>query len=187
MCLTSGLTLPCNINSIGGNEDTLYLIPCDWLDNPAFTVLGNGELSAIAINLIASGGVTGFYQFGVKRDSLGYRGEFAGEAPNLYLEQTVTLTVPKMDQTSRNAIQQLLKCNCGLLAIVVDNNCKQWTLGVSYNEDCSKFVCRGLQVAAATSEQTGADPTADPNEYTVTLTGIAFELAREYSGVIPLA
>lgn len=187
MCLTQGLTLNCNINSIGGIENKLYLIPCNWLDAAAFTVAGDGSLSAIAIDLVASGGVTGLYVFDIQEDSGGYRGEFAGEAPNLYIEQTVTATVPKMDQTSRNALQQLLKCRCGLVGIVVDNNCKQWVLGMYYNEECSKFVCRGLQVAAGTSEQTGADPTADLNEYTVTLTATNFELAREYTGVIPQA
>lgn len=187
MCLTQGLTLPCNINSIGGTEDKLYLLPCDWLQDPPFTLEANGALSSVAIDLIKSSGVAGFYEFDIKRDSGGYRGEFAGEAPNLYLEQTVTLSIPKMDQATRNSIQQLLKCNCGLVGIVVDNNCKQWVLGVSYNEECSKFICRGLQVAAGTSEQTGADPTADLNEYTVTLTAVAFELAREYEGVIPTA
>ena len=187
MCLSQGLTLDCDENSIAGTENKIYLIPCNWLDDPAFTVGVNGELSALAIDIVKSGGVTGAYVFDIQEDSGGYRGEFAGESNKLFVEQTVTVTIPKMQQSSRNSIQQLLKCRCGLVGIVVDNNCKQWVLGVHYNEDCNKFICRGLRVAAGTGEQTGTDPTADSNEYNVTLTATVFELAREYEGTIPEA
>ena len=187
MCLTQGLTKNCAEPNQAGTEDKLYLIPAQWLDEPAFTVDPNGSLSAISIDLVASGGVTGFYSYDLRRDANGYRGELAGEQPNLYIEQTVTAIIDKMNQDTRNVIQEWLDCRCGLVAIVVDNNCKQWVLGVSYNAACAKFQIRGLRVAAGSAEQTGVDPTADQNQYEVTLTTNSFELAREYSGVIPLA
>ena len=187
MCLTQGLTLSCELKANAGLRDSIYLIPANWLDDPAFTVGVNGELSALAVDLVASGGATGGYNFDLKRDSNGYGGEFAGEAPNLYVEQTVTLVIPKLQQAHRNIIMEWAKCNCGLVGIVKDRNGKQFVLGVSYDDDSAEFDIRGLRVAAGTAENTGIDPTADQNEYTITLTATVFELAREYSGVPPTA
>jgi hypothetical protein len=187
MCLTQGLTLSCSLKSTAGVKDKIYLVPVEWLDDPAFTVGVSGDLSALAIDLVASGGVTGAYEYDLKRDANGYSGEFAGESPNLYVEQTVTLVIPKMQQEHRNIIMEWTKCYCGLVGIVCDRNGKQWVLGVSYNEDTATFDYRGLRVAAGTAENTGIDPTADQNEYTITLSSTVFELAREYTGAIPTA
>lgn len=186
MSLTQGLELSCNLRSTAGLEECIYLAPCDWLDDPAFTIAGDGALSDIAIDVAKSGGPTGLYKFDLKRNANGYTGEAGGSVDNIFFTQTVTLVIPKMAQASRNAIMEMLSCRCGLIGIVVDNNCKQWVLGFQYDEDCSKEKCKGLRVDAGTSETTGIDETADQNEYTVTLTAIVRELAREYTTVIPV-
>ena len=161
-------------------------MPIDWLDTPPFTVAVDGSLSAIAVDVVASGGPTGFYEFDLKRDANGYRGEFAGEQPNLYIEQTVTAVIPKMEQERRNAVMEMMTCNCGMLAMVKDNNCKVWVLGIYYDTACSEFVQRGLRLAAGSAEQTGVDPTADFSQYEITLTTTVWELAREYTDAIPV-
>lgn len=187
MCLTQGLTDDCNAkNAAGVQENQVYLIPKEWLNADPFTVAGDGTLSAISIDLVASGGLTGLFQFAFKKDANGYRGEASGESPNIFFEQTVTLVKDKMNQATRNSIMELVDCGCGMVAILVDNNCKQWVLGVTYRAECTAFICKGLRYAAGSAEQTGIDPTADNNQYEITLTGLSWELAREYTGVIPV-
>jgi hypothetical protein len=184
MCLTAGLTLPCDLSSSAGIQDGLYLMPCTWLDTAGTTISASGDIDAIAIDLVASGGATGFYKFDLKHDANGYTGELDGTSPNYFFTQTVTAVIPKMATATRAKLMEIITCNCGLIGIVVDNNCVQWVLGLSFK--CG-VVCRGLRVASGTTETTGIDPTADNNEYTVTLTSTVNELARELTAAIPLA
>ena len=185
MCLTAGLALDCNLKSVAGINDKLYLMPCSWLDTAGTTVGAGGDITAIAIDLVASGGETGFFILELKHDANGYTGELDGVPPNIYITQTVTAVIPKMDAARRAVLMEIINCNCGLIGIVVDNNCNQWALGLDYS--CAEWNCRGLRVASGTTETTGIDPTADSNEYTLTLTATVFELAREVSATIPLA
>jgi hypothetical protein len=181
MCLTQGTTTNCNEKSVAGITDKIYLANCEDMDFSGWTVGASGEISAIAVQV---GG--GFFEYQIKHDSGGYTGEFDGEAPNLFLNQTVTLILSGLSQERRNVIMEMVNCNCGMVGIVEDNNCKQWVLGVTYFESCTEWKCRGLRVATGTTETTGIDPTADQNEYTITLTATVFELARQFTGTVPL-
>jgi hypothetical protein len=181
MCLTQGLTTNCDQKSVAGITDKIYLATCQDMDFTGWVVGVSGEITTLAVDVAG-----GFYEYEIKHDSGGYTGEFDGEAPNLYLTQTVTIVLSKLDQERRNVIMEMVNCNCGMVAVVEDNNCKKWVLGVNYNETCSEWKCRGLRVASGTTETTGIDPTADQNEYTITLTATVFELAREFTGTVPL-
>ena len=138
--------MPCALKSVAGVNDCIYLLPCEWLDPAGTTVTANGDIDAIAIDTVASGGVTGFYKFDLKHDANGYTGELDGTAPNFFVTQTVTVVIPKMDTATRKALQEIIDCNCGLIGVVVDNNCKQWALGLDYS--CAEWNCRGLRAAS---------------------------------------
>jgi hypothetical protein len=182
MCLTQGLAANCNERSNAGTIDKIYLMNCEDADFAGWVLGATGDISTLAVQV---GG--GFFEYDIKRDSGGYTGEFDGDPPNLFLTQTVTLIIPGMSSAKREVLMEWLNCNCGMIGIVQDNNCRQWVLGVNYNATCTDWQCRGLRVASGTTETTGIDPTADQNEYTVTLTATVFELAREYTGAsIPM-
>lgn len=187
MCLTQGNILDCDFFNQAGGENKLYLMPCSWLDLTGFTIAAGGDVSGITVDVVASGGVTGFYVFDLETDRNGLVEEVGGTKPNTFITQTVTAVIPKMTQGHRNVLEEWRNCRCGMVGVFVDNNCVAWLLGMSYNVDCDKWVCNGLRVEPGSLRQTGIDPTADANENIYTLTATVYELARELTATIPTA
>lgn len=81
--------------------------------------------------------------------------------------QTLTFIEPGLNPLTARLLEDLNTCCC-YHAIVKDNNGKLHYLGISYFKDSNTWASEDMRTGEG-SGNTGADPTADSNEYTESL------------------
>jgi hypothetical protein len=88
---------------------------------------------------------------------------------NINVAQQISFVLPVMDKATHKNLRSIFECACGLIAIVKDNTGKFHMAGIStYPGSPVTFEAEQMRTGESTAN-TGADPTADSNEYVVVL------------------
>lgn len=172
MALT-GFVRACGENVGGGLR--LYLI--EAADAGAFTLGVGSEYASTTPNATA---VYKEYEF--KEDTLNFEETVQTENGVTSVNKTVTFYVDKMDQLSRDMVEEIKAASlCGLVAIIEDNNNEFWVVGYS-----ERFgVRRPLRLADGTVSQLGTALT-DQNGRTIVLACQDAEHSRTFTGTVPV-
>lgn len=118
---------------------------------------------------------TGFTRLDFEKDTAFLEQTNTRNGYNINTTQTLSMIFPIMSCDLRWRLRSIFNCACGVVAIVKDNNNQLMVVGIDTFEN-GDWVEEGTwePIELKTGESTGntgADPTADRNEYLVTLTG----------------
>lgn len=166
-----------------------WVAPCDSISDLTFDADG-------AITAIAAVATEGFVPvefarnvafFNQAKTSINNRGALTN------VQQTFSFNLDVMNPTARKQLRAINSCCC-LLVIVKDNTGQFHFLGISHDPGATPGTTDTYQVEYMTtgegSGNTGADPTADVNEYIETMLANVSFYAPFYTGLesaIPLA
>jgi len=93
---------------------------------------------------------------------------------------TLEFNILKMSSTSRAALQELVDASdCGVIAIVEDNNATKWVVGYSENH----LKARALELKSGVL--TSGKKLTDMNGTTITLESEDIDLMRVFTGTVP--
>lgn len=160
---------PCENNSGGAYK--LYIADVASVTSATLT---SGEWSAITMN-----GVAVFYEYECEQDTIEFRENVTRENYSTRVDHEIEFYLPKMSTLQRNAIQELIDNSiCGILAIVVDSNEKQWFVGYSDNFGSA----RPLKLVSDTT--TTGKAFSDNNGSTILLRSTDNEKSRVFTGTV---
>lgn len=166
-----GYNKVCGARSGGGNR--LYLALTSEVED--FT-LGSEDYSAVSMI-----DTNVFHEYEFERDTFELKFDDTRENGAFKSVATIEVMLPKLSQTSRDAIQELAdNSDCGLIAIAEDANGTMWVVG--YTEKHKKK--RPLELA--TNAGTTGKALTDANGDTLTLTCEAGEKFRTFTGTVPV-
>jgi hypothetical protein len=166
--IDQGYSLDCRNASIGGIKE-LWI-----LGDSGHTI--SGLTTSITDEITGFSGAGTWYKFELVKQSSSFTEEILVNdvAQSVTFQPTVTLSLPKLDQSLRNLFFDLVKQN-ELYIIVKDNNERFWAVAWS----------NGAMVTTA-SQQTGQQYN-DLNGISITMTGGEPNPAREIDVVTTLA
>ena len=160
-----------------GGVSSLYLAKVT--DVEAFTLGTAADITKFATVAMANGAFFQKYEF--QRDTVEYKESSVRENGSYKVTKSLEFMLPKMDQNSRDVVEEIaVESNCGLIAIVVDNNGLSWVVGYTVKHKKDK------PLELATGEATTGKALTDANGETVILTVEDTEKARTFTGVIPI-
>lgn len=155
MCLTSSIALACN-NDTGGIA-TIYLaqkVDADGIAS-AFTFATTPN----APNVTAVNVGLDWVKIDLSgRETLSQQATSPRNDNNSY-SQNIAFQFSGFSQTTAADLYDLNDCNCGYLAIVVDNNGRSFLYGVNYYKTSGTYINRGIYPAAADAYNSGANAT----------------------------
>jgi hypothetical protein len=156
--INAGIAKDCS-NNIGGISK-IYITDFESVDT---LTVGTGE----TITTITMVGGRTFYEYQFNRNTATFTENAVVNVENgsLFYDQTVTLRIPKREQTKRDKLALLTQKD--LAVIVLDQNGKYWYPGE----------LNGVYLSEMPSESGTAK--GDFNGYTITLKGEELEGARE--------
>lgn len=172
-CLTSGFLINCtNLSSVGG-------ISAIWLanrDEVASITETNGDVTVVTMT---SGDVFFPVQFVPNTAAYNETGEPTANGFSFLFNKEITFSLSRLDLASRNFVQKLAGCACGLVVIFTDQNGNSFISGFEANDALRAFRIN----ADATTTGTAL---ADSNEVVVTLSVSSREKAKLFTGVVPV-
>ena len=172
MAITSGRAKVCA--AISGGVKTIYL--ADAVNVTSFT-LGTSDYTDVTMESTEI-----FYKFEYDQDTAEFR-ENSERSDNggVITTQELEFFFKGMTTTDRDAIEDIIESStCGIIAIVEDQDGILWTLG--YSEKQLKE--RPLEMASVAT-LTGK-LFSDAKGSTIILNATTNELAREFTGTVPL-
>lgn len=124
-------------------------------------------------DIAGTGGTSTVYTFAVEKETSSFTEAINASIPNgtVFYQQDLNLVFHKLQQSTRNQIR-LLAQNTNLKVVVETNNGSYWYLGENF----------GMTLSAGSAETGTAY--GDRNGYTITLTGLEREPAKELDGTI---
>ena len=121
-CLTAGITISCDSGGCSGGLANIWLANVD--DIASITVSGNGEISAIT--MVAT---KVFYNFNFQDQQASFTESVVVENCVKSVDQVLEFTVPCRNSELTQAIEELMGCCCGLVAIFEDMQGITWLIG----------------------------------------------------------
>jgi hypothetical protein len=175
-CLTPGLTINC-ANSCAGGVARFWVASKEDIASLNIT---SGEVDVITMVATKK-----FYKFEPYQETANFTETGERANCNTVITQTLVAIFPCHALTTREAIQDLQDCCCGLVVIHEENNGSRWlwgapkeltTLGISYPAQLTNF------------ETVTGTAINDQNQSTITLTsrGTVQALPVKVSVVIPV-
>lgn len=140
----------------------LWLASADSVS--AFTIGTDGEITAVTM---VSTEV--FFNIPFEKNTGSFTEASARVKSNVNVTQTITVILPVLDIAARKALRPVFECACGLIAIVKDNSGKFHVAGINTYPGLTPAWDSAEMRTGDSEFTTGADPTADSNEVTVTL------------------
>lgn len=141
-----------------------------------FTIDSDEQVTAIA--MVAD---SVFTQFVFEKDTAFFNQTVTRNKNNVNVAQQLSMVFPIMDAAKRKAITRLMNCSCGVTAIIKDSTGRYHVAGISLFYNPTTAAVSGSQTEQLRSGEstgnTGADPSADANEYVVVLEGNTSVLA----------
>lgn len=171
--LTQGLTLSCADKSTKGSIRAIYIANSD--DLTSYT-LGADEYASVT--MVAT---KVFYKFEFRKDTAEFREEVTVENGVKLVTQEIEFFEPCMEQAKRDLLACLCE-GCGF-QVLVELACNPGApFVVGYSEDTLKE--RDIEVVSISG--TSGKAISDGSGYTVTLGTTATEMARTFTGVVPV-
>jgi hypothetical protein len=167
MCLQAALDKACDAIKTGGVSELHF---ANWADYVSVTEDVDGKVTAITMQP-----ATVFYEFNAKANSIQFVEDFTNEG-GFQATQTLTQVWESFDQTQRNQIMDMAACNCGMICIHKENTGKRYIWGYKKTEEAYLF----------TGNRDSGTAKSDTNQVTPVVQALATELAREFTGVIPV-
>lgn len=171
-CVTANYLKNCAFKTVGGINE-IYIQSSDSVDS----VTGGGGTPVTGVTM---NGTEVFNRFQFQNNEATFT-EVPGE--NGVITQTLTFNVRGRSQELRNAIQELIDCQCGLTIIHRENAGAAGTDGTYYI-----WGFKASEEATFPAGDGGTSGTAksDPNQETITLTAEATAKADTFTGTIPV-
>jgi|GEM_PF-3411281 len=121
------------------------------------------QLDCLALNEV------GWISFEFQKDTAFFNQEKSRNGDNVFVTQTLSFNESIMNPTTRKALKVLNGC-CSLHIVVLDNSGKYHYAGISVFEN-GDWQSEDMNTGDGTGN-TGADSTADQNEYIETITAV---------------
>lgn len=171
MALTTGIAAVCQAWNGGGEK--LYL--ADKADVTSFTLVG-GIYTAVTM---ASGKV--FKEYAFYDDTFDWKEDSNRntESGTTMIKNTLEMFIQGKSQTLRDAIEEVIgSSTCGVIAILEDNNDTKWVIGYGErNKRALKMSTGAGTIGKKLDDMVGT---------TITLTNDTVELARTFTGTVPV-
>lgn len=167
-CISIGRLKNCNTQAAAGLS-RLWLADATEVDS--FTTAG----TAGAVDTITMVGTSVFYEFEFLADT----GQLLEEGDNtngIIVTQTINSVFKGKTQEDRNSVEEMYKCNCGLVAIVEDANGQKWFLGYIKNREV-KLLSFSADTGTALGEQ---------SQVALVLQAITTEPALLFEATVPV-
>ena len=166
-CLTSGLPKVCDVVKSGGSS-SLHL--ADRTEVVSLTIDGEGIVTAITMVATKL-----FFKFEFAANSAQFIEDGNNEG-GLQVTQTFNQIWESFDQAQRNKLEEMAKCNCGMVAIHRENTGKTFLWGFDETEE----------VYLLTFLRDSGTAKSDTNQVAPVLQALATSIAREFTGTIPV-
>ena len=181
MALTQGISLNCGARS--GGVKNLWLGNREDIATAGFTLSGE-QYSAVTMEATKV-----FYKFEFDQDSAEHRHNGSRENKSGLVNHEIEFFLGKLSEETRFAMQQIMDTsNCGLIAIVEDNNNEFWVYGYSENHK-SKSDNPGRPLELLSGNGASGKVFTDATGATVILTAANNQYPRTWSageGGIPV-
>ena len=176
-CLTTGITVDCSTSCCSGGVNRIYLAKLDDVD----TVTRGTADEVTAITM--TGGTAVFYEIVPLEFTSNFNQSGTLENNNFSNDITLDFTIPCLDDTNRQRIQEILNCCCGMAVVVELISGQTWCVIAKTNADLDlKFG----KVKARSIEFTSGAALADANQIVVTLGAFSSKLAVEFGTTVPV-
>lgn len=110
-----------------------------------------------------------FYRVDIEKNTGFFNQTVSRIKSNINVAQQISFVLPVMDKATHKNLRSIFDCACGLIAIIKDNTGKFHFAGIStYPGSPVTWEAEQMRTGESTAN-TGADPTADSNEYVITL------------------
>lgn len=173
--ITQGVTIVCEDRNRRGGIAKLFLVNVDEI--ASFTPGGGPDHEYTDVVMSPTAAI--FFEFQFEEFEAEHTSETTAERGAPVITHTIDAHIPKMEKVKAGALQAAVD-SCKVVAIYENFNGNKFVIG--FDEILKdKSALRG-----AVSEGSGR-AMEDPNGYTLTLIGKSGELAREFTGTIPLA
>lgn len=172
--LTNNIVLTCDDENRRGGIRKMWLANKTNIDS--FTA-GVGVHTYTAVTMDTTADL--FYEVQAEFETTSYTSEGSIENGSALKATTVTARLPKLEKTKALAIQQLFE-SCKVVMIMSDYNSKAFVIG--YDEFLKLDGALKVNVTEGLEEGLQGN-----NGYTLTFTGKAAEVAREYTGTISVS
>jgi len=160
-----------------GGATALYL--AEVKDVTAFTLGATVDAKKWATVAMKTG--TFFKKYEFEKNTVEFKESTARENGSTKVTKTIEFMLPKMSQESRDTVEEIMiASNCGLVAIVEDNNSQKWVVGYTVKHKKDK------PLELQTSEATTGKAITDANGDTVILIAEDTERSRTFTGTVPL-
>jgi hypothetical protein len=169
-CLTAGITVDCNTSCCSGGVNRIFLAKLEDIDT--VTRAADDAISAITMQVGAV-----FYEIVPLEFTSNFNQSVTVENNNVTNDITLDFTIPCVDDTVRERLQEILNCCCGM-AIIVELT-SGYTIGVIAQTDGNLDLKFG-KVKPRSMEFTSGAALSDPNQIIVTLGAFSNKLAVEF-------
>lgn len=181
MTLNQGVVLNCGPRS--GGVKSLWLANRTDIATAGFTLSGE-QYSAVTMEASKV-----FFKFEFDQDSAEHRHPGSRENKSSKVDHVVEFVLGKLSEETRFALQQLMDAsNCGMIAIIEDNNDEFWVYGYS-EKHRAKSDNPGRPLEVLTAEGASGKVFTDASAATVILSVANSEFPRTWSageGGIPV-
>lgn len=175
MCLVTPISIGACPKGRAGIS-VMWATACEHVTDLTF----DADRQITAITMDAANADATFKKIEFEKNTAFFTQEKTRVKSNVNVAQTISFIEPLMTNTNRNALEDLNDCCC-LHAIVKDNIGNYHYAGISFNATTDEWESEDLKTGDG-SGNTGADPTADSNEFLETLTANASFYAPYFAG-----
>lgn len=170
-----GFTKVCTDRS--GGVSSLYLAKVTDVDEFTLGTL----LDAKKFTAVTMLGDAVFAKYEFYKDTVEFKESTSRENGSTKVTKSLEFMLPKMSQETRDVVEEIAAAsNCGLIAIVVDNNGAKWVVGYTVKHGKDK------PLELATAEGTTGKALSDANGETIILTVDDTEKSRTFTGTVPV-
>lgn len=178
-CLTEGISVDCSVSCCSGGVNRIWIAKLDDIDT--VTRGTADEVTAIAMVVGPPAGV--FYEIVPLEFTSNFNQSGTLENNNFSNDITLDFTIPCLDDATRQRIQEILNCCCGMAIVVELISGQTWCVIAKTDADLDlKFG----KVKARSIEFTSGAALADANQIVVTLGAFSSKLAVEFQPTVPV-
>jgi len=182
-CIEDNLLNNCDENPIGGLFGKLYLADASGIDG-AFTLGVNGEIDSISMQTTPDPAY--FHEFDIVENQNNYtEDQQRTDSQAVVNNASLVFVVAGRTQSARNILQKLNRC-CQVVAIHTEGSGRRWVMGYTQDEVQGEGVAARYAKVSTNLSETGS-AAEDSNQYTVTLTWVSNEMARELNAAFDIS
>jgi len=179
-CLTGGIPQDCNEFGAGG-IDKIWVAP---LDAVASVTLAAGVVTAITMEVGPPAGL--FYELIPYQETTVFTESLERAQVSSKFTQTLQALFPIRTTAKREAIMELVNCNCGLVIVHRENTGKLWIWGLTKDKEATLGISFGAQISGGTTGTSGT-AISDSNNETLSFEAVSTFKAYEVDSAFDMS